>query len=220
MSIDFQTIMMIIILMVIVIINFLIFLLYLAILFKYIYLPKKIDFKGFINRVFKFFTFGYVKLPDLLLNISNFFAVVGTIFLIAILMFILINIIILGPISPLFPFFSEPIKIAVLFIVFFYGFFRVIKYIKSIEGFQGYNNANDNKEDNNKEDDNNLESPNDLNSINSNRLITLEKNSPPNNERLIPARSKDINVPLDKFKNKNNIENYEGINVKMYSNIY
>ena len=211
MSVDFQTIIMLLILMFIAGINFLIFLLYLAILYKYVYVPKKIDFKGFINKTVKFFTFGYLKLPNLLLNIWNFFAVVGTIFLIAILMFILINIIILGPISPLFPFFSEPIKIAVLFIIFIYGLLRTIKYLRNIEGFQEYNNTNEENE----------EKEIDVNNVNKNELITLEKKKNlTHNKRVIPKSSKDVDISKDIFENKNNIENYEGNNVKMYSNIY
>ena len=214
MSVDFQTIIMLLILMFIAGINFLIFILYLAILYKYVYVPKKIDFKGLINKTVKFFTFGYLKLPNLLLNIWNFFAVVGTIFLIAILMFILINIIILGPISQLFPFFSEPIKIAVLFIIFIYGLLRTIKYLRNIEGFQEYNNANEENEENE-------EKEMDVNNVNKNELITLETEQKlTHNKRLIPKSSKDVDVSKDTFENKNNIENYEGSNVKMYSNIY
>ena len=200
MSVNFQTIINVINFNVYCNINFLIFILYLVILYKYVYVPKKIDFKGFINKTFNFFTFGYLKLPKLLLNISNLLAVMGTIFLIAILIFIVINIIILGPMTPLFPYFSEPIKIAVLFIVFIYGLLRLVKYLRNIEGFQGYDNIN---------------VLNDINNVNKNELITLVSN-----KRVIPKSSKDITVSKEAFQNKNNIEDYEGSNVKMYSNIY
>ena len=155
MSVIFQTIIMLSILIIIAIINFLIYGLYVVILYNYIYVPKKIDFKGFINKTFKFFTFGYLKLPELLLNISNLFAVMGTILLIALLLFIPINIIILGPMTPLFPYFSEPIKLAVLFIVFIYCLFLLIKYLRNIKDFK-YNNK---------------DIVNDINNVNKNELI-------------------------------------------------
>ena len=57
--------------------------------------------------------------------------------------------------------------------------------------------------------------------VNKNELITLETEKKlTHNNRLIQKSSKDIDISKDTFENKNNIENYEGSNVKMYSNIY
>lgn len=202
MNIDPATILMFFILIIIVIINIAVFVLYLFILFKTIYLPKKINFKGFIKKTFKFFTFGYFKkMPELLLNITNFFAVMGVIFVIAVLMFILINIVLLGPVNlAVFPYFSEPIKIAFLIVAFIYAIVNFFMYLKNIEGFEQYNNQHKSTLKHTK-----------LKNYDDKRLITLERN--------IPVNSKNITVYKDSFENKN-IENFEGYNVKTYSDAY
>ena len=203
MNIDPATILMFLVLIIIVIINIAVFILYLFILFKTIYLPKKINFKGFIKTTFRFLTFGYLKIPDLLLNITNFFAVMGVIFLMAVLIFILINIVLLGPVNlAVFPYFSEPMKLAFLIIAVIYGIIKFFMYLKNIEGFEQYNNEYESTLKYTK-----------LKNYDDKRLITLERN--------IPSNSKNIKVYKDSLKNKNkDIEHFEGYNVKQYSDAY